>query len=272
MTTAVAIRAAEARWARRRRRAIAAGTWQPWADATPVRQHVTTIRDTGMSLTTLAERTGVTLATLDYLIYGKDGQPPAAKVRSESAAALLAYRPVLDDYPDGAIVDATGTRRRLRALAVLGWPMSEITRRLPGYNAVTAEHISQGQRTRTTAATARAVRAVYRTAAIGRAEDHGVLPWVAARARRRARRNGWHSPVAWDGPAIDDPAALPDTGGTLRRAALAARRGDHIPAEIRHLADLGESEHQIARAVRRSPQYVHDVITAHRSAQQKEAA
>ena len=54
MTTDQAIREAKNRWARRRRRLIGYGQWQPFTDAEPARRHVLAILGTGMGLAGIA--------------------------------------------------------------------------------------------------------------------------------------------------------------------------------------------------------------------------
>ncbi|MFJ1647935.1 hypothetical protein [Streptomyces sp. NPDC088258] len=211
MTTSQAIRDAKARWQRRRRRLIAYGQWQPFTDAHPVREHVTAIRATGMSLKNLSTATGVTVATLDHLYYGGTGYPPAHQIRTESANALLAYWPRLDDYVDAAVIDATGTRRRMQALAATGWPATATHGQI-GYLAPrSVEKLRRN--TQVTARVARTVRDLYPTASTGRAEDHGVTPWLAQRCRAYAASCGWTPPSTWDDDTIDDPDAIPEWTG-----------------------------------------------------------
>jgi transcriptional regulator with XRE-family HTH domain len=211
MTTRQAIREAEARRARLRRRLQAYGRWQPFADATPVRTHVNAIRSTGMGVANLSEKTGVSIATIDHLLYGSGDYPPAAQLRTESAQALLAYWPTLDDYYDGAIIDATGTRRRIQALAAIGWPSNAIQQRVNHITLKAVERLRINDRV--TARTARAIRDLYDEVSEKRAEDYGVTPWVAVRSRTYATKNEYAAPIAWDPDTIDDPNAHPDWTG-----------------------------------------------------------
>lgn len=211
MTTDQALREAKNRWMRRRRRLIGYGQWQPFVDAAPIREHVLTIRGTGMSLKSLSAATGVSQATLDHLLYGDTNYPPATKIRTESANALLAYWPNLDDYHDGAIIDATGTRRRLQALAAAGWPARTAHQHINFVNLSTIERARFNQQC--TARLARAVRDFYNWASTRRPEDHGVSNWVASRCRNAAARQGWGDPTVWDDDTIDDPNTVPDSTG-----------------------------------------------------------
>jgi hypothetical protein len=211
MTTEQAIRDAQARWQRRRRRLIGYGQWQPFANAEPVREHVIAIRATGMSLKNLSTTTGVTLATLNHLMYGGSGHPPAAQLRTESATALLAYWPHLNDYVDAAVIDATGTRRRLQALAAIGIPAKAIHQHI---NFVTCPTIGRARFSeQVTARLARAVRDFYNQASGNPAEDQDINPWVAARCRTAATNRGWAPPNTWDDDTIEDPDAIPQWTG-----------------------------------------------------------
>ncbi|MFD7861822.1 hypothetical protein [Streptomyces sp. NPDC059783] len=211
MSTDQDLRAATARWARRRRRLIGYNQWQPFVDATPVRNHVQAIRATGMSVKNLSAVTGVSISTLDHLLYGSGKFPPAARIRPDSARTLMAFWPVLDDYVDGATIDATGTRRRLQALASIGWPVTSIHRSIGFGNVKTIEHGRHA--TQVTARLARAVRTLYTSVAGRPAEENGITPWVAARCRRQASSFKWVGPEAWDDDTIDDPATQAEITG-----------------------------------------------------------
>ncbi len=211
MTTDQAIREARNRWARRRRRLIGYGQWQPFTTAEPVRQHVLAIKASGMGLAGIVKHTSVSIGSLEHLLYGKDNYPPAVKIRTESAQALLGYWPALDDYEDRAVIDATGTRRRMQALAVAGWPSKAIHRRIRVGNPQTIEKLKA--RTKVTARIARTIRDFYDEVSAKTAEDYGVEPWVAGRTRAWAAKRQWAGPEAWDPDTIDDPQAHPESTG-----------------------------------------------------------
>lgn len=211
MTTDQAVRDARNRWQRRRRRLIGYGQWQPFTDAQPVRQHVLAIKASGMGLVGIVKHTGVSLGSLEHLVYGKDDYPPAVTIRTESARALLAYWPTLDDYDDHNIIDGTGTRRRVQALAVAGWSSKAMHQHASIANVQTFERLRA--RTKVTARLARAVRDLYDEVSAKTAEDFGVTPWLAARTRTYAAKHQWAGPEAWDDDTIDDPEAHPDWTG-----------------------------------------------------------
>lgn len=102
-----------------------------------------------------------------------------------------------------AHVDATGTSRRLQALAAVGWSAAALGGRL----GCTGQAVSKlrGQR-RVHRDTARRVADLYAALA-----GQPVPDTVSAKqARETAARNGWARPEHWDGVDIDDPAATSD--------------------------------------------------------------
>lgn len=234
-----ALREARNRQARRRRRLQGYGQWHPFVDAEPARQHVQAVRATGMSCAGIVRHTGVNIGMIDHLLYGKAPYPPAARIRTENAEALLAYWPVLDDYDDGAVIDATGTRRRVQAMAAIGFPSNAIQQRVDHITLKAVERLRINERV--TARTARAIRDLYSEVSGKTAEDYGVTPWIAARTRTYAVKNQYAGPMAWDDDTIDDPQAKPDFGAELNFHERAALRRE----EIIHFAWHGDTPEQI---------------------------
>lgn len=205
--------------ARERTTAIAYGTWSGLVDAGAARAHVQKLRAAGMSLKQLAALADVGRGTLDALIYGDPSRqlPPTARVHAKTEARLLAVRFDITALPDSARIPATGSRRRLQALAVLGWSTPRL-----------ASHTHLNQRTLRTALTARSVSVAT---AIGIAGLYDQLrdrhpsgddeARAAALAQaRRAREGGWRPPLAWDDidTDSDDHGADPEperTGETV---------------------------------------------------------
>lgn len=99
------------------------------------------------------------------------------------------------------VVDATGTRRRIEALACLGWSTAELSRRIGR----TRSYLSKtAHRTTVHPSTAAAVARLY---------DELCMTWcttpTAARTAAEARAKGWAPPLAWDEGSLDDPTATP---------------------------------------------------------------
>lgn len=189
----------------RRRRYIAYQQWQPYVDAEPVRAHVRNLMAAGIGWMHICRITGVANGIVSRLLYGTGDRPPSRRIRPGTAAAILAVQPELSLYADRALIDATGTRRRIQALAVAGWPVAVQARRLGR----TEANYHKALHTATVRAeTARAVARLY--------DELSAMPAPGTigsrRAKAHARRHGWMPPAAWDDD-IDDPAAIPNVGG-----------------------------------------------------------
>jgi hypothetical protein len=185
-------------------RRTAYGTWQPFVDAEPVRQHLRDLSAAGIGWERAAALAGLADATVSGILYGRGGRKPASRCRQRTAGALLAVRASIDTAADAGLIDPTGTLRRLRALVAIGWSMQHIGERMPGHPEATRVLIRKG-RPRVTGATARAARDLYRELATTPPADS----WSVRRTRRMAAKLGWVSPMAWDAATIDDPAAEP---------------------------------------------------------------
>lgn len=123
-------------------------------------------------------------------------------------------------------IDATGTRRRLRALQVAGWWVEDIAAEV-GVSAALL-HRQIGQQV-VQQATADRYAALY-----GRLRDRPG-PHDGTRACLRARTAGYAPPWAWDRLDMDDPAAEPwywgwDVDPVAVERALARARGEAVPA------------------------------------------
>lgn len=204
MTThrTAARRAYDRRCSARRRYLVGTGRWEtPFIDAEPARQHVLALQAAGLSWAQIAEMAGLDTWRVAYLLRGAPhaGRPPQRRLRPNVAAALLAVSPVPRRLPTAGSVDGTGTRRRLQALATLGWSMPRVGREA-GVSGTRLYEIATGHGM-VRASTARAVRAAY-----DRLWDR---PGGSPKTRTMARRNGWLPPAAWDDDTIDNPAAKP---------------------------------------------------------------
>ena len=208
-TKTAAERAANARWQVRRRRLQKAGEWQPFVDAEPVRAHLRRIHAAGMSYPAICQRLGLPQAnSLQHLVWGRGQWGPGQQVRRETAELILNYWPTLQDFPDAARIDATGTRRRVEAMAVRGFSRAAMADRI----GMCATHFKKVVgRDRVTAAVARSVAALYDEWWNADPSAYGLPRSSVSRALRDAQRAGYHSALAWDDDTIDDPNALPQT-------------------------------------------------------------
>lgn len=179
-------------------------------DAAPVRAHVRALMAAGMTRQEIAARANAT-DPLRHLLYGKpsQGYPPARRINAITARRILAI-PV----PDGPVaswgrVDGDGPRRRVQALAAIGWPMAWQAEQV-GMHPKMLQRFVRG-RSRISAVYAARIRDLY-----DRYWDRGPEPsrYVSV-ARTVARRNGWLPPMAWDDDLIDLPE--PDLEAELQR-------------------------------------------------------
>lgn len=102
------------------------------------------------------------------------------------------------------VIDATGTRRRLQALAALGWGTMTLAA-MTGIHPRYLPDLRAGRVERVTPQTAVKVREAYSRLCM-KVPTAGT-PQSRGQTRARARRNGWAGPLAWDN--IDDPNEAP---------------------------------------------------------------
>jgi hypothetical protein len=196
-------------YARSRARQIAYGRWQPWAEtADPVREHVRRLRQAGASYRAVARAAGVSPMTVCRLGRGDPADGRATRIHASHVRRLLAVTPGALQQAS-ARRDATGARRRLRALTAMGHPAASLARRLHvPPSAVRA--VIGGRSATVTVAMHVAVCELYeqiwdlrpfeRTPAERR---------TATTARTRAAHQGWPPPMGLDDDRIDDPGYQP---------------------------------------------------------------
>lgn len=185
------------------------------------RDHLVSLSAAGMSRSEIERRSGVNRVTLLRI-----GRGDLGRINRRTAAAILGVEPVPIADQEAGWVDGTGTRRRLRALAVLGWPASRLAQRLGTSQSLIRRLMEDGHGC---SATTRA-----------RVADLYDELWDAAPpddkssrlARRRAQQRGWLPAAAWDDDEIDDPAAQPHNPAGPRSALL---------ENVVWLADLGDT-------------------------------
>ncbi|WP_432001194.1 hypothetical protein [Streptomyces sioyaensis] len=190
-----------------RERAILYGTWRPFVDASPVRDHIRNLQACGMGLRRIAAEAHVDRKRLQAIITGRPerGTGPQPRVRPETAAAILNVEPRLNLLGPSTPIDGTGTRRRLQALVAAGWPEQELARRL---DRTPTNFSSLIRRTHVTVRTALAVRRLYDELWQEDPCQHAT-GYAVHRARKRAVRLHWAPALAWDDDTLDDPAARP---------------------------------------------------------------
>lgn len=162
-------------------------------DVAPVRAHIEALMASGASLDQISEQAGVSYGVLSRTLYL--GQK---RMKANSAQALLALASV--DVSDSlARVEASGVRRRVQALAALGWSISWQARQV-GMVPTDLHQIARGN-AGATARTAARVRGLYD-------QYWDVLPEPSrsvSLVRRLASERGYLPPLAWDDDLIDLP-------------------------------------------------------------------
>lgn len=164
----------------------------PHIDKTRAARHVARLREAGMGVREIATAAGVTRQTIARIHDRTRG------IRPETAQRILAVQ-----Y-DPFRVDATGSRRRVQALAALGWTRDHIAT-AGGLNEHGIGDVMSGKVTVVYRTTARGIRQAYDALSMRRGPS--------VRARNRAAAAGWPPPLAWDDESIDDPTARPDGAG-----------------------------------------------------------
>lgn len=197
-----------------RSRQIAYGRWQPYIDAEPVRQHIYMLRTFNLGTPRVRELAGVSGGAMSKLLYGANGRPPSRRVRTLTADRITTVKPSLDLVLPTALVDGTGTRRRLRALVAVGWPQLELGRHLGMDKKSINEQVNAVNPT-AYGSTVRNVRALYDELWDVDPATRGVEARWIREAKARAALRRWAPPAAWDDDYIDSPAAMPDLGETV---------------------------------------------------------
>ena len=219
-------------------------------DALAVSRHVHLLLDSGMSRRQIAEVARVSYASVCRL--ASTDRPRASEA---TARALLAVHPA---RPTGWVSTA-GLRRRLHALAVVGWSVRAV-----------AEHVGLHEGSLRTTMRATYCRSVTADAIAGAYARLWATPPPGApqswgQTRARALRAGYVPGMAWDdgyGPhGIDNPAATPIGMVTAGDLGTRGRTADIIIERIEmgysmaDLQSLGYRETAVERALIRAGRY-----------------
>lgn len=223
----------DARNAYKRRRELLNTTGRTlMVSAGPATAHLRHLHTEGASWRALRDASGCSGSTISHLIRGRrtiiQRRVQTAILRVQLTDVLAPWRPV----------DATGSIRRIRALMAIGHFSYDIATAGDLDKSIIV-HLTNGHLTTVRADTADKIRTAY-AALCGK-------PGGSVRNRRRAAREGWPSPIAWDDD-IDDPTAKPDLDNppeTLNRTEIAEIRRN----EVEFLAAAGCGDDEIARRV-----------------------
>lgn len=173
-------------------------------DPAPARAHLQYLQ-ARMSLSAIADVIGSSASHLQNIV---DGAHPV--MLRGLASRILA---VTVDTPIGTHwVDATGSRRRIQALAVIGYSFERVASMVDGCGGFNLREIAYGHRTRVRFDNEQQIKAVYdrltRTGKPYTPSTHHERQG-SARIVKRAKDSGWVSALAWEDGTIDDPAAQP---------------------------------------------------------------
>jgi hypothetical protein len=164
-------------------------------DAKPLKDHVQMLMAAGMSFKAIALTAGYTSrnALADSMT--------RSRVRPSTMARVLAVRADSDNRRD-AYTDATGSARRLQALAVNGWPTRNLAKQLGHKDPATIQHIASGKTPTIRLRTKDGIRDLY--------EQLWDQPGPSKRTADIAKAKGWLPALAWDDDLIDRPEHRPE--------------------------------------------------------------
>lgn len=115
-------------------------------------------------------------------------------------ASRLYHKRLREGRLTPAMVDSTGTARKLQALHAAGWSFADLAERI-GRTKRWPSMLARQESPTVTAATFRIVDRLWR-----QLRDE---PGTSVRARSWARKYGWHGPDAWSDESVEDPFAEP---------------------------------------------------------------
>lgn len=209
----------------------------PLVDSAPTITKIETLRTDGWTHREIATAAGMKYAEQVQTLLARR----VRKVHRDTEAAVLGIRSK-PPKPQNGLVDPTGTRRRLRALARMGWSWLALAEASGhGWDNQFISRAATGDKA-VMAKTADAVRELYE-----RLADEPPRPGRGAtRARNRAIADGWLAPIEWTGIDMDDPDAEPEP--------LEVDEAGWAVAEVAHLYALGESPTVAAAQLRSEPE------------------
>jgi hypothetical protein len=188
-----------------------------YIDVTPVREHLAALSAAGVGRTRIGELAGISSARVRDITRSK-------RITPDLAARLLKITP--EAARPGMFIDGIGTRRRLQALMLRGFPPTWLGRRL-AWPRVAMNHFLRRPGDHVSAGRARKVRDLYEE--LWNAKPPTDLTTGERRslatALERAAREKWAPPAAWDEDLnpIDDPRSRPQgLGRTTTRDTYAA--------------------------------------------------
>ncbi|MBS2538917.1 hypothetical protein KGQ20_39840 [Catenulispora sp. NF23] len=239
-----------ARYRKQRQLALHRGTWTRPVPVGEVAALLNELLAGGWTASQIGHAAGLSAVYVRILL-GDGSTPPPVTVRSTTARAIAALGPesrLGPAVPDSTLISPIGSIRRLRSLAAIGWPRTELCQRL----GLASPPILEPGRL-ILASRARTIADLYR--------QLWNVPGPSNSAAIRARRQGAVPPTAWDDDTIDDPRAQP-SGATDPAKPGPRSRGTHeyIVGEVAFLAAAGETTENIARRMQITVGYVETLL------------
>lgn len=238
-----------------RRRQVAYGRWNPWVDAEPARKHLQDLQAAGVGRRRIGELTGLDQANIWRIQHGqpKRGKQPPKQIRQATAEAILSVSASLEMLAGTALVDATGSHRRVQALVAVGWSQRRLAVRL---GVSPANFGTMMRRPRVLASKARAIRDLYEELWDTVPECQSTQERLAVtRSRNFAAAHGWVPPMGWNDEDIDNPDAAPSLDAAIcgidevaiERALAGDRTVPLTPAERAEAVRIGTADRLSAR-------------------------
>lgn len=153
----------------------------------------------------ISERSGVSVSSVRNLIAGR-----MERMERANAEAILGLPIPKGDYEatEEMLCDATASRRRLQALGVCGFPRLILAREI-GISSHVVGDIRDGRQDRVLLSTHRAIESVYDRWWNADPKQFGARECEVTLTKKRAAREHWAPPAAWDEETIGDPTAKP---------------------------------------------------------------
>ncbi len=218
-----------------RQKLLQQGKWESAVSTSAVLAHIRHLTANGLDYKQISDRAGIDRASLDAIVKGRTHTTLAVTGLAILGVSLPPMR------SRRGFVDATGTRRRLQALAFAGWTAARVGQRL-GVIQRNISRVRHGDIRRVRATFAAAVGQLYdaeaaRTALVPRAE------------RELPASKAWLPARMWTAETIDDPQADP-------LAPLAQPIG--VRRRLQALAYIGQGPAQVGAWINESSAVVHE--------------
>lgn len=150
-----------------------------------VQKHVSKLIASGMSMPQIAKEAGVSLNTINRLVYPRYQPKRILKVNAQK---ILSVQPIQN--PD-EIVSAIPSQRRIRALMWMGWDQDSITER-SGISSSVLCAVSTGRRKHVRISTHNSMKRLY--------DEISMIHGPSERVAKWAEHRRWLPPLAWDDP------------------------------------------------------------------------